>query len=266
MHRCHLKPLGTNSAGGFMHQSWKHRVTEELENSKSVDSNPEKNVSCKSPETWRKFIPRLNGSGPVDNEYLMYYLKTMEELSTLHWINAEGDMDLPANRRQGYVHVLGSYIDNCVMPLRRMYSWGVPTEEALKAIIDVSPAGVVEVGAGTGYWAMLLHTRGVDIVAYDRTPVEGKLWDRSSTAFCAQARTHASPHAAKQGRRRARLPRRWKRRQHAARARPQRPGTQAPAVTSCQNTATQPHPPRSHFPPHPFAPLCKYWPPPCISL
>lgn len=59
-------------------------------------------------------------------------------------------------------------------PLRqqlvRRYAYGIPTDEALDAIAAASPAGVVELGAGTGYWARLLHDRGVDVVAYDRWP------------------------------------------------------------------------------------------------
>lgn len=59
-------------------------------------------------------------------------------------------------------------------PLRqqlvRRYAYGIPTEESLDAIAAVSPAGVVELGAGTGYWARLLHDRGVDVVAYDCWP------------------------------------------------------------------------------------------------
>lgn len=54
--------------------------------------------------------------------------------------------------------------------LVRRYAYGVPNDEALDAIASVSPAGVVELGAGTGYWARLLHDRGVDVVAYDRWP------------------------------------------------------------------------------------------------
>lgn len=50
------------------------------------------------------------------------------------------------------------------------YGFGIPTEPALDAITRCSPGGVVEIGAGTGYWAHLLHQRGVDIVAYDRDP------------------------------------------------------------------------------------------------
>lgn len=54
----------------------------------------------------------------------------------------------------------------------RRYAYGIPTEAALDAIAAVSPGGVVELGAGTGYWARLLHDRGVDVVAYDVAPPE----------------------------------------------------------------------------------------------
>jgi len=52
--------------------------------------------------------------------------------------------------------------------LSMRYSWAVPTDEALDAIAEWGP--IVEVGAGTGYWAHLLEARGVDIVAYDLNP------------------------------------------------------------------------------------------------
>lgn len=54
--------------------------------------------------------------------------------------------------------------------LVRRYAYGVTNDEALEAIVAASPAGVVELGAGTGYWARLLHERGVDVIAYDRWP------------------------------------------------------------------------------------------------
>jgi hypothetical protein len=50
------------------------------------------------------------------------------------------------------------------------FAFAVPTDEALDAIVAVSPGGVVELGAGTGYWAYLLHDRGIDVVAYDADP------------------------------------------------------------------------------------------------
>jgi hypothetical protein len=50
------------------------------------------------------------------------------------------------------------------------YAFAIPTDEALDAIRAVSPRGVVEIGAGTGYWARLLHDRGVEVAAYDLAP------------------------------------------------------------------------------------------------
>jgi len=48
------------------------------------------------------------------------------------------------------------------------YSWAIPTEPALIELAAHAP--LVEIGAGTGYWAMLLRERGVDIIAYDLHP------------------------------------------------------------------------------------------------
>ena len=42
------------------------------------------------------------------------------------------------------------------------FSFAIPSEEALAAIAKLSP--LVEIGAGTGFWAALLARRGVDIV------------------------------------------------------------------------------------------------------
>jgi len=50
------------------------------------------------------------------------------------------------------------------------FAFALPTEAALREIADASPGGVIEVGAGTGYWARLLHDRGVDVVAVDAAP------------------------------------------------------------------------------------------------
>ena len=50
------------------------------------------------------------------------------------------------------------------------YGFAVPSDEALTAIERCSPQGVIELGAGTGYWAFLLQQRGVDVVAFDIEP------------------------------------------------------------------------------------------------
>lgn len=50
------------------------------------------------------------------------------------------------------------------------YAWAIPTAEAIDKIVEHSPHGVVEIGAGGGYWAMFLRARGVHVMAYDHEP------------------------------------------------------------------------------------------------
>lgn len=45
------------------------------------------------------------------------------------------------------------------------YSFAIPDEDSLNLIAKYSP--ILEIGAGTGYWAKLLNDIGVDILAYD---------------------------------------------------------------------------------------------------
>jgi hypothetical protein len=52
--------------------------------------------------------------------------------------------------------------------LTKHFAWAVPDEEALAAVAELSP--IVEVGAGSGYWAKLLRERGAKVAAYDRQP------------------------------------------------------------------------------------------------
>lgn len=50
----------------------------------------------------------------------------------------------------------------------RKYAWAIPSDEALDFIVEaVAGRRMVEVGAGTGYWAKLLSDRGVDVIATD---------------------------------------------------------------------------------------------------
>jgi hypothetical protein len=50
------------------------------------------------------------------------------------------------------------------------YAFAIPSDQALDRIRQCSPGGVVEVGAGAGYWAHLLDQRGVDVEAFDIEP------------------------------------------------------------------------------------------------
>ncbi|MET0133257.1 MAG: hypothetical protein ABW215_06655 [Kibdelosporangium sp.] len=60
--------------------------------------------------------------------------------------------------------------------LASRFSWAVPTEAALGLIGDHGP--ILEVGAGTGYWAALLRDRGVDVHPTDAEPP-----DRGDNAY-----------------------------------------------------------------------------------
>lgn len=81
--------------------------------------------------------------------------------------------------------------------LKCQYAWAIPDENALELIAKHSPNGVLEIGAGGGYWAMLLQQRGVDVIAYDPEPPpdesnwhSGKAW----TAVHAGDHTVAAEH------------------------------------------------------------------------
>jgi hypothetical protein len=51
--------------------------------------------------------------------------------------------------------------------LIRAYSFGIPSSGAIDAIGDHAGGRVLEIGAGTGYWARLLHEAGVEVMAFD---------------------------------------------------------------------------------------------------
>jgi hypothetical protein len=55
------------------------------------------------------------------------------------------------------------YRDKCI----GKYGFAVPTESALREILKVSPKGIVEIGAGSGYWSKLLQLLGADVIACD---------------------------------------------------------------------------------------------------
>lgn len=50
------------------------------------------------------------------------------------------------------------------------FGFAIPHDAALQLIADHSPGGVVEVGAGLGYWARLLADRGISVIACDIEP------------------------------------------------------------------------------------------------
>lgn len=58
----------------------------------------------------------------------------------------------------------------------REFAWAIPTEEVIRAIVELGP--VVEIGAGRGYWAWCIEQLGGDVVAYDSRPAwHPQAWD-----------------------------------------------------------------------------------------
>lgn len=70
----------------------------------------------------------------------------------------------------GLLHPENSMIDH--LRARRIfaprYAWALPSEEAIKMLVSYGP--LVEMGAGTGYWAWCVRQLGGDIIAYDVKP------------------------------------------------------------------------------------------------
>eukprot|EP00736_Rhodelphis_marinus_P014170 Rmarinus@m.26270 len=67
--------------------------------------------------------------------------------------------------RFSYLH---TFMDGVGTLIRQLFSWGIPNREALECIRrHCGQSGLIEVGAGTGYWAFLLHSIGLDVIAVD---------------------------------------------------------------------------------------------------
>ena len=60
--------------------------------------------------------------------------------------------------------------------LAQQYAYVFPGDSTLAMLAALGP--LVEIGAGTGYWACRLRSIGVDIVAFDQAPVDGERANR----------------------------------------------------------------------------------------
>lgn len=56
------------------------------------------------------------------------------------------------------------------------FAWAVPTEEAVRAVSKYSTR-VVEIGAGSGYWAWMMRQAGITVAAFDAEP-PAFTWDK----------------------------------------------------------------------------------------
>ncbi len=62
------------------------------------------------------------------------------------------------------------------LTLAQRYAYVLPTDSTLAMLAGLGP--LVEIGAGTGYWAHRLRSIGVDIVAFDQAPLDGERTNR----------------------------------------------------------------------------------------
>lgn len=54
----------------------------------------------------------------------------------------------------------------------RQWTWAIPSPDAIDFVVGaVQGQGIVEIGAGNGYWAWMLSQKGVDVNAYDAYPI-----------------------------------------------------------------------------------------------
>src|SRR6202050_354528 len=60
--------------------------------------------------------------------------------------------------------------------LAQRYAYVVPEAGSLSPLAALGP--IVEIGAGTGYWASRLRARGVDVLAFDQAPPDGERLNR----------------------------------------------------------------------------------------
>lgn len=138
-----------------------------------------------------KLAPRADADERAPNTYLRAFTElhaqlgvTLDDLRDHNfWMRAPSELWRTYARRDEFI---------------ARYGFAVPDDEALGAIAAYSPGGVIEIGAGTGYWAHLLNGRfGVPVVAYDTHPItpDGK----SGNTYFDRRGTHESFYEVRKG-------------------------------------------------------------------
>jgi len=71
---------------------------------------------------------------------------------------------------EGSLGFVAGGIDNEVsrLELAQRYAYVFPDQQLVRALCELGP--LVEIGAGTGYWACKLRAFGADILAFDQAP------------------------------------------------------------------------------------------------
>lgn len=115
---------------------------------------------------------RSDCGGRIRNPYYDEWKKVEQESKRLDFSyrrssDALFDVSLSKEEHDVYFDELKE-INAWVEAYIHKYAWAIPNDDALLEIAKYSP--LIEVGAGTGYWAWLLRQLGVDILAFDKYP------------------------------------------------------------------------------------------------
>jgi hypothetical protein len=95
------------------------------------------------------------------NPYLVQFLDLQEQHKSPHWF--------------GGCKTTGKEYCECAYTTRHelchKYSFAIPNDEAIEKIASFGK--ILEIGAGTGYWASLISAAGAEVAAIDLAPVGG---------------------------------------------------------------------------------------------
>ena len=89
----------------------------------------------------------------MENILLKKYLKLTGGIELCDWFSSNKQLTEAFTLRELYT---------------QKYAWAIPNKAAIAALVEHSP--IVEIGAGTGYWAALVKDAGGDIIAFDSHP------------------------------------------------------------------------------------------------
>lgn len=89
----------------------------------------------------------------MKNILLAKYLKTTGGKEIYNWFTHHSLFCKSYSMRSDFVH---------------KYAWAIPNKKAIYTLVKHSP--IIEMGAGTGYWAALVEDAGGDIIAFDLHP------------------------------------------------------------------------------------------------
>ena len=109
-----------------------------------------------------------------------YFDDNESDKNVLQWLTAMGGPHNPFTRSTDHpefklmARVVQDARQSVIVPLQRIFAFAIPSEAALQAMAHVARqvGGLIELGAGTGYWASLLKQPpySVDVVAFDIQP------------------------------------------------------------------------------------------------